>query len=53
MSNIKSILILVFLVLIIWLPSIYKLYNPCIAMNITLSTIIAGMIGDYIRKKKN
>ena len=47
----KSFIILFFLIILIWLPFLLKLYSFSSAISITISVIIAGFIGNYILKK--
>ncbi len=49
---IKSLLIVVLLLFLIWIPMLLEMYNAITAFILTLSFIIAGFIGEKILNRE-
>lgn len=48
---IKSIFIVLFLLVLVWIPVIFNFYDILMATMLTLSFIVAGFIGDKISSR--
>jgi hypothetical protein len=50
---IKSIIIVVLLLLLVWIPVLFDMYNCLIAAILTFSFIVVGLVVDKVFSKKD